>query len=661
MRSDPGADPHLHVALVGQPNVGKTTLFNRLCGQRGRAANFPGSTQDARLAPLRGSERHPELAGAEVIDLPGVYSLELDSAESRLTSGLLEGSVAPVGHERASPDRLLVVADATNLPRSLALVGEAARRRLPMAVAINRTDAARKRGLAIDAEALSRRLGCPVLLTCARTGEGVEPAIDALAEARIPTDTPGPTPDALEQWADALFLTAAPATEPAQVRARRSKTDRADRVLLHPLAGPACFAAIMAGLFWSIFKLATIPMDWVDGAFGALASVVGGALPAGPVSDLLTSGVIGGVGATVIFVPQIFLLFFLLALLEDSGYLARAAFVIDRWLRPFGLPGHAFVPLLSSHACALPGIIACRAIPGRRERLAAILVAPFMSCTARIPVYVLLTTLLFRDRPALAALAFLGCYALGAAAGLLSALIARATLLRGRAAPMALELPDFRRPSSREALASAWQRSWMFLKKAGGVILAISIVLWWLSAYPNVAPPAEAEALRNQAIVSSSSGDIERLEAEADRVEARHAAAQSYAGRLGRAIQPVFAPLGYDWQLSVGVLTSFAAREVFVSTMAVVTQGSDDTEDEGVLAGLASAERTDGTALFTTATAWSLLVYYVLAMQCLPTLVVTAREAGGVKWALLQFGWMSALAYVFALVTYQALRALGVS
>ncbi|MEL7472375.1 MAG: ferrous iron transporter B [Planctomycetota bacterium] len=564
-----------------------------------------------------------------------------------LTAGVLEGSVAPVGHDAASPDCLVVVADATNLPRSLALVGEAARRRLPMCVVINRVDVARRRGLSLDAEALSAELGCSVQLVSARTGEGFDTLVATIDAATIPTAAPGPSTDDIERWADEVFVAAAAGDEPAA--ARVSKTDAADRALLNPIVGPLIFAAVMAGLFWAIFKLATIPMDLIDGAFGWMADAIAGVLPPGAISDLLTGGVISGVGATVIFVPQIFILFFLLALLEDTGYLARAAFVIDRWLRPFGLPGHAFVPLLSSHACALPGIIACRAIPGRRERLAAILVAPFMSCTARIPVYVLLTTLLFRDQPLLAGLAFMGCYVFGAVAGLLSALVARLTLLRGRSAPMALELPDYRRPSVVDALRSAGARSWMFLKKAGGVILAISIVLWWLSSYPKVAPPAEAETLR-------AAGQVEQ----ADRIGARYAASESYAGRLGRTAQPLFEPLGYDWQLTVGVITSFAAREVFVSTMAVVTQGSDDTEDDGVLAGLASAERTDGTPIFTTAVAWSLLVYYVLAMQCLPTLVVTAREAGGVRWALLQFAWMSGLAYVLALVTYQALRAMGV-
>jgi len=396
-------------------------------------------------------------------------------------------------------------------------------------------------------------------------------------------------------------------------------------------------------------------------------------MPGGIVRDLLAQGIVGGVGATVIFLPQICLLFFLISLLEDTGYLARAAFVVDRWLRPFGLPGHAFVPLLSSHACALPGIMAARGIPDARERLATILVAPFMTCSARLPVYVLLTTLLFRDRPWQAAGAFVGCYALGALAGVTSALVFRRTILRGRGRPMAMELPTYKRPSLRTALVTTWDRGLVFLKKAGTNILAICVILWWLESFPHVPPPPEAERLRERAAVLGATGDVpaegrpgadadgsvetrESLLAEADRLERRHAKERSFAGRIGRAVQPVFAPLGYDWQLSIGVVTSFAAREVFVSTMAVVVAGEEDAEAGGVLEAIGRAKRDDGvTPVFTRATCWSLLIYYVLAMQCLPTLAVTAREAGGWRWALLQLAWMSGVAYAAAGAVYWAL------
>jgi ferrous iron transport protein B len=335
---------------------------------------------------------------------------------------------------------------------------------------------------------------------------------------------------------------------------------------------------------------------------------------------------------------------------------------MDRLLRPFGLPGHAFVPLLSSHACALPGIMAARAIPDRRERLATILIAPFMTCSARLPVYVLVTTILFPGEPLLAALAFIGCYALGIAAGLFSALIARRTILRGATRPMALELPTYKLPSLRTALLTTYDRGLTFLKKAGTTILAICIILWWLGSFPQVGPPPEAAQLRQQAAALSGPATPTDLLAQADALEASHAKAQSFIGRLGRAAAPVFQPLGFDWQLTVGVMASFAAREVFVSTMTVLVVGAEDVEDQGVLATLASATRADGlTPLFTTATAFTVLVFYVLAMQCLPTLVVTAREAGGVKWALLQLAWMSGVAYLFALITRLTLNAIGVA
>ena len=343
----------------------------------------------------------------------------------------------------------------------------------------------------------------------------------------------------------------------------------------------------------------------------------------------------------------------LLSLLEDTGYLARAAFLMDRVLRPFGLPGHAFMPLLSSHACALPGIMSARGIPDRLQRLATILVAPFMTCSARIPVYVVLTTMLFYGRPGMAALAFSGCYALGLAAGLMSALIARRTILRGKPRAMVLELPSFKVPSLRTALLSAYDRSMVFVKKAGTVILAISIVLWWLGSFPQVEATQQVVDLRARAEAAATPEDTAALVDRADRLEASQAVSRSYAGRMGRAVQPVFAPLGYDWRLSIGVMTSFAAREVFVATMAVVTLGEEGEEmsSETLAERFSQVTRDDGvTPVFTAPASWSLLVYYVLAMQCLPTLAVTAREAGGWRWAGVQFAWMTGVAYGAAFV-----------
>lgn len=640
------------VALVGHPNTGKTTLFNRLCGVRHKTSNFPGTTQEARIGVLRGKRW-------EVIDLPGAYSLELNQSESQIGRRVLAGELMPRGERTGAPDAVCVVLDATNLPRGLILLGEVLRRRLPMVVAINMVDAARRRGIHGDEDELARLLGCPVVVCSARTGEGIEVLREAIGSARIATAGPAGDQDALERWADELAVAIFDAGDEAD---RATLTDRLDLAFTHPVLGMGVFVVTMTLLFWLIFRVAAYPMDWIDWFFGTLSASIAGVLGTGALSDLLANGVVAGVGATLIFLPQIVLLFFLIAVLEDTGYLARAAFVIDRVLRPFGLSGHAFVPLLSSHACAIPGIMAARAIPDRRDRLATILVAPFMSCTARMPVYALLVAVLFPGRPAVQAIAFTGGYVVGALAGLFSALVVRRTILRGASRPMILELPSYRMPSLRTAALTAVDRGFVFLRKAGSVILAISIVLWWLSSYPVVEPPEESHALRAQAaaLVQTEPTRADELVTEADTLEALHAAKGTFIADLGRLAQPVFEPLGFDRQLTIGVLASFAAREVFVTTMAVVVTGSDDAGDERIVARIANARRDDGvTAVFNGPTSWALYVYYILASLCLPTLVVTAREAGGVKWALLQFGWMSGLAYVAALGAYTLATALG--
>ena len=645
----------IRVALIGNPNTGKTTLFNRLCGVRLKTSNFPGTTQEARIG-------FPKGESLELIDLPGVYSMEAQEPDAVLCRRVLAGEMAPRGEPAEAPDAVCVVLDATNLPKSFGMLGEALRRRLPTVVAINLLDVARRHGIHGNEQRLAEILGCPVVVCSARTGEGLDTLREALTNARIATDGPGGSQEALQDWVDRLSLEVFTADEDAE---RQTFTDRLDRAFTHPVLGLVGFGTIMTAMFWMIFKLAATPMDWIDGLFATIAGAVEAGLGEGIMGDLLANGVVAGVGATLIFLPQIVMLFFLIALLEDTGYLARAAFVMDRVLRPFGMSGHAFVPLLSSHACALPGIMAARAIPDRRDRLATILVAPFMTCTARIPVYILLVSILFPGRPGVQAIAFTGGYVLGILAGLFSSLVARRTILRGKSRSMVLELPDYRMPSVRTAAVSAYQRGLIFLKNAGTVILAISIVLWWLGAYPRAQTPTEASDLRTQAAAielnSTAAGPSSsianetvaneravELTGQADVVEARNQARNSYMGRLGRVVEPVFEPLGFDRQLTIGVLASFAAREVFVTTMSVLVLGDEDADagDRGVLARIAEAKRDDGTPVFTASVAWALFVYYVLAMQCLPTLAVTAREAGGFRWAALQLVWMCGLAYV---------------
>jgi ferrous iron transport protein B len=636
-----GADaarPTPRIAVLGNPNTGKTTLFNRLCGVRARTANFPGSTVEGRIGTHRSPAGHVEL---ELVDLPGSYSLTIDVPEARVCRDCLQGSLDGI-----EPDAMLVVLDATNLRRNLQFAAQALAHRLPAVVALNMWDTARARPGCVDPAELSRRLGCPVVPVSGRTGEGLaalDVALDTVVDlpfgadalvARLQKLPPADATQAmLASWADqvtraAAPMAAAPAPDPAD-----SLVDRVDVALTHPFVGIAVFALTMAALFSAIFMVASVPMDLIDLVFGRAAELVRSAMPEGLLADLLADGIVAGIGGVVIFLPQICLLFFLLSLLEDSGYLARAAFAVDRVMRRFGLSGPSFVPLLSSHACALPGIMSTRLIRDDRERLATILVAPFMSCSARLPVYVLLIGILSVGKPAwFAGAAFVACYALGAVAGLLTALLARRTLLRGPARPLVMELPPYRVPALRNALLVTWDRALVFLRNAGTTILAISVVMWWLSAFPR-----------------------------AEGADARMQQAGSFAGQLGEAAAPAFAPLGFDSQLTVGVLTSFLAREVFVSTMGVLAgAGSDaDPADRTVLEQVAAMPRADGTPVFDPATAAAALVFFVLAMQCLPTLAVTRRETGSWKWPAIQFGWMTLVAYVAALAAHALVRAWG--
>lgn len=657
-RTEAPRRPVARAALIGNPNTGKTTLFNQLCGVHAKTSNFPGTTTSARVGSARLADRRP----IEVIDLPGVYELALETPETRVVRDVLAGT----GGYR-QPDSIVVIVDAANLARNLLLVGELLAGAVAPLVCLNMTDVARRRGLSIDVPELERRLGVRVIPMVASRGQGLDVLRAALNDAIVthPAAVPasevppaGATHDERAEWARAV---ADAVTSGVTDRVSRIDpfTERMDRLFTHPVLGLMVFMLVMAGLFWSLFALAAVPMDLIDGTFAQLSVFVSGALPAGPIRDLLTDGVIGGIAGTVVFLPQICFLFFLISLLEDTGYLARAAFVMDGFLHRFGLPGHAFVPLLTSHACALPGIMSTRLIPDRRDRLVTILVAPFMSCSARLPVFVLLTGLLFADRPELAGAAFAGCFVLGAGAAFLSALLFSRTILKGRARPMILELPAYQVPSLRNALLTARDQGVSFLKTAGTVIMAICVVMWWLSAYPKVESPAEAQLLRAQAAAGGvAQADAEVMLAQADAFDARAQQAGSFAGRMGRAVAPVFAPLGYDWQLTAGLLTSFLAREVFVSTMGVLAGGPDE---EGVLLHIRSMTRGDGSPVFTTATSASALVFFVLAMQCLPTLAVTRRETGKVRYAALQLGYMSSVAYVAALVVFQSLRAAGVS
>lgn len=653
--------------LLGNPNTGKTTLFNRLCGLRAKTANFPGTTTDLRVGRLQLPQPEGGSETVDVVDLPGLYSLKLDLPESAVARNAVAGTGEP-------PAAVIVVADATNLSRHLMLVGELAREAVPFVVALNMIDLAHRRGLSFDLEKMSRTIGAPVIPIAARSGKGVDQLLAVLpgvcnagrsgerGERNEPAPSrPLPELADLEQWAETV-VTESVGGALAVGSASDTLLDRLDATFTHPVAGLVIFHLVMAGLFWAIFGLASLPMDLIEATFANLGGILESQMPAGAVRDLLIGGLLGGISGTVVFLPQICLLFFLITILEDTGYLARAAFVMDRLLCRFGLPGYAFVPLLSSHACAIPGILATRLIPDRHDRFATILVAPFMSCSARLPVYVLLTNFLFADRPLFAGIAFAACYLLGAIAAMGSAFLVRRTLLPGKSRPMVLELPTYKWPSLRVAFANALEQGWSFLRTVGTVILAICFVMWWLSAYPKVEPPPAAQTLSARAaeIATSAPSEAARLASESARLTLSHQQEESFSGRLGRVVAPLFAPLGYDWRLTMGVLTAFAAREVFVSTLAVLV-GAPQAAGEGILQRIHAAQRDDGSPLLTPATAVSLLVFFVLAMQCLSTVVTVRRETKHWKWPLLQFFWMTGLAWVGAFVAYQGLRLAGIS
>lgn len=654
-RSDKRRTGATTVALVGNPNAGKTSLFNALTGLRAKTANFPGTTTELRVGTTGRGE-----AAVTFVDLPGTYSLRATSHDERVAVDAVLGRA-----DTEPPGALIVLIDATNLERNLYLAGEALELGIPSVVALNMIDLAERRGLHIDTEALSTQLQCPVVATAATSRRGVKAlraALDELLAGECASYHPmtplalevegGCTPHHRYEWAEGVAQ--AVVTNPGIGFGRTS--ERVDTYLTRPWLGVPVFGLVMFGLFYLLFSLAGVPMDLIDGLFGRLGHWVSTTLPEGPLNSLLVDGVIAGVGGTLIFLPQICILFFLICLLEDTGYLARAAFVMDKVMRRVGLPGKAFVPMLTAHACAIPGIMAARAIENRRDRFATILVLPLMTCSARLPVYAMITALLFADSYLTGAAVFTGAYALGILAAVCAAFVLKRTILRGDAEPLVLELPSYKLPSLRNALLTTWDRALVFTKKAGTVILAIMIVLWWLSNYP--APPETgpaAERAAAQVAAAESAGE------DPGHVAAQLALEHSFAGRMGRLIEPAVEPLGFDWKIGVGVVTSFAARETVVGTLGVVYGVGEDVVDEPepLLNRIREAKHADGTPVFTVATAFSLLVFYVLAMQCLPTQAVTRRETGSWKWALLQLGYMTVLAYAASLITYQTLAAFG--
>ena len=653
------------LALVGNPNAGKTTLFNALTGLRAKTANFAGTTVERKIGRL-----HLDHKQIVVVDLPGLYSLDSQSLDEKIAADALQGKL-----HHTAPSAALVVVDATNLERNLFLVSQVLElKKIPVVVALNMMDMARRDGIRIDVAKLRAELGCVVVPVSARSGEGLDELkheLNRLAEGAMPEalhhadpacgGCAGCTFQARYEWTEKISTKVMDAV----AHQRSVWTEKLDDVLTHPVFGVIAFLTVMLLVFALIFWAAKIPMDLIDRLFTGLGSWVGGQVHTGDLQSLLVHGVIGGVGSILVFLPQICILFFVLSLLEDTGYLARAAFVMDKVMRRFGLPGKAFVPMLSAHACAIPAIMSTRVIENPRDRLVTILIAPLMTCAARIPVYAMVTALLFPNSPLKAGLVFTGAYASGVLTALVVALIFRGTILPGGSQPLIIELPPYRWPMLRVALLHTFDRAMIFVKQAGTIILLISLILWALAYYPKSAPPAAAVALTQQAAQFAAAGDktnAVKCAAEADRLAAQHSLQNSFAGKIGHVLEPFIAPLGYDWQIGIGIFSSFAAREVIVSTLAIVYGVGEDTADKNpgsLYDSLRRAKRSDGTAIFNPATCASLLVFYILAAQCLSTTAVVRRETGGWKWPLFQIAYMTGLAYVAALIVYQTLRHFG--
>jgi ferrous iron transport protein B len=614
-------DP-MRLALVGVPNCGKTALFNRLTGSRQRVANYAGVTVERKEGQFVGPARQRLY---KVLDLPGAYSLTPTTLDEAITRDFLLGRLA----DEPPPEFVVCVVDATNLRLNLRLVLELRDLGVPMVVALNMSDLASHRGYQVDRAALERELGVPVVETVAVEHGGVRHLVDRLEAlphpgSRVAVQWREPSFDQIQQTQREVrrILRAIDYTEPL----RKQALARLDALVMHPVAGPAILAFVLFFVFQAVFSWAAVPMDFIDGSIAQLGTFLQGVLPDGALRSLLVDGVIAGVGSVLIFLPQILILFFFILALEDSGYLPRAAYLLDRLMGSVGLSGRAFIPLLSSFACAVPGIMATRTIPNLRDRLATIMIAPLMTCSARLPVYALVIAAFIPSRPFgpfnLQGVVLFTLYFAGILAAMAVAFVLKRTALRTAYHPLLLELPEYHWPHLNNLLIGLWERTKVFLQRVGTIILAIMIVLWFLSTYPAPPPGAEGPAI-----------------------------VHSFAGMIGRALEVVFAPLGFNWQISLALVPGLAAREVAVGALGTVYSLSTEGDVTGALVPMISQT-------WSLATALSLLAWYVFAPQCLSTLVVVKRETNSWRYPLIMAGYLFALAYAAAFVTYQVANAL---
>jgi ferrous iron transport protein B len=645
------------IALIGNPNTGKSSLFNHLTGLRQHVGNYPGITLDKKWGECKLGEG----LQVEILDLPGVYSVFARSKDERVVMEIL------ANRKHADfPDAMIVVADATNLERNLLLFTQVHDLNIPALLVLTMDDVNQKQNVSVDKQLLAKRLGgVPVVTVNARTGAGIDRLKRVLADlqagdSHVPFSPQSPAdikdePEA--QRLDAEFryevirklligaIRRAPSEKPRLTRS-------IDAILVHRVWGYLIFLGVLLLLFQFIFRLAAIPMDYIDGWFIRFSVWAQDHLPPGVFTNLIAEGVIPGIGGVVIFIPQIAILFFFLALLEESGYMARVVFLMDRLVRPFGLSGKSVVPLMSSVACAIPGIMATRTISTFKDRIVTIMVAPLMSCSARIPVYTLLIALVIPAERVwgffdLQGLVLLGLYALGLFSALAVAGVMKRFVKTGEPSYLILEMPMYRMPRWKEVGINLVEKVRVFAWDAGRVIVAISIVLWALASY---GPAHRMERAEEEVRLHANPDEVEQLLAAA-RLE------NSYIGILGHTIEPVIKPLGYDWKMGISLITSFAAREVFVGSMATIYSVGEDFEENTALIDRLREERWSDTGkpVYTLASGLSLMVFYVYAMQCMATFAVVRRETKSWRWPIIQLVYMGILAYIAAFMIYQLL------
>ncbi len=610
----PAATPARTVAVIGPPNSGKTTLFNRLTGLRQKVANFPGVTveQHTGVASL------PDGRTVQLIDLPGVYSLSPRSEDEQIAHDVLTGQRA----DTAKPEAVLLVLDSTNLGRHLMLAAPILALGLPTLVILNMADDLRKRGGKLDLDALAAELGAPVALVSARRGEGLDRVHEFLAGV-MPKPAPKELPvlqdvPKCRAWAGKVSGQAAyrPPIPPKWTR-------RLDAVFLHPVAGPAIFLVVVLAVFQTIFSIADPSKDAIDRLLQISGNWIAHVLPASPIRSLLLEGVWKGVGSVIAFLPQVLCLFLFIGILEDSGYLARAALIADRTMARVGLQGKSFIPLLSAYACAVPAIMSTRTIENKRDRIATILIAPFMTCSARLPVYALIIAAFIPNQPLVGAFlstrtaAMVGLYALGFAMAVATARVLKSSVLKSGRTPFLLEMPSYRWPTVQSIGLRLLDRSKVFLRRAGTVILLVTVLLWGMAKVP------------------AHNGHAPEI-------------ADSLAGAVGRTIEPVIKPLGFNWKIGIGLITSLAARETIIATLGTIYGMEGDENSPGLQAAL-HHDLTPGGA-------FALLVFFAFAMQCISTIAVVRRETGGWKWPAFQFTYMSVAAYVGAFIAAHLIR-----